>query len=103
MEDEGTTMFLTLVTLVAVTIVLASAVKSYTKWRGTRVIICPESGQPARVEVDAGHGRVLICAAPALSANKPDRICSLIDCSAGLRTPSVRRWAIPAKPCLKAF
>ena len=54
-EDEGTTMFLTLVTLVAVAIVLARAVKSYMKWRGTRVIICPESRQPAGVEVDAGH------------------------------------------------
>jgi hypothetical protein len=38
-----------------------------------------------------------------LSANRPDRISSRIDCSAGLRTPSARRWAMPAKPCLKAF
>lgn len=52
-------MFLTLVTLVAVAVVLASAVKSYMKWRGTRVIICPESRQPARVEVDAGHAALL--------------------------------------------
>jgi hypothetical protein len=52
-------MFLTLVTLVALTIVLARAVKSYMKWRGTRVIICPESRQPAGVEVDAGHAALL--------------------------------------------
>lgn len=52
-------MFLTLVTLVALTIVLARAVKSYMKWRGTRVIICPESRQPAGVEVDARHEALL--------------------------------------------
>jgi hypothetical protein len=46
---------------------------------------------------------VLICAAPPLSANNPDRISSRIDCSAGLRAPSARRCETPAKPCLKAF
>ena len=52
-------MFTTLVILVAVVIVLVRAVKSYMKWRGTRVIICPESRQPAGVEVDAGHAALL--------------------------------------------
>src|SRR5215472_15828373 len=60
-----TTMLPTLVILVAVVIsvavviVLARAVKSYMKWRGTRVNICPESRQPAGVEVDAGHAALL--------------------------------------------
>ena len=34
---------------------------------------------------------VLIRASPPLSANKPDRISSRIDCSRGLRVPSARR------------
>jgi len=34
---------------------------------------------------------------------RPDRISSRIDCSVGLRMPSARRCAMPAKPCLKAF
>jgi len=38
-----------------------------------------------------------------LSANKPERISSRIDCSWGLRKPSARRWAMPAIPCLNAF
>jgi hypothetical protein len=33
---------------------------------------------------------VLICATSPFAANKPGRISSLIDCSAGLRTPSER-------------
>ena len=39
---------------------------------------------------------VLICVAPPLSANKPDKISSWTDCSAGSRTPPARRCAIPA-------
>jgi hypothetical protein len=46
---------------------------------------------------------VLIYPAPPLSASKPDRISSLIDRSAGLRTPSSPRCAMPGRPCLKAF
>jgi len=46
---------------------------------------------------------VLICAAPPLSASKPERISSPIDGSVGLRTPSARRCVMPAKPYLKAF
>jgi len=38
-----------------------------------------------------------------LSANKPERISSRIECNAGFRTLSARRCAMPAKPCLKAF
>jgi len=49
------------------------------------------------------NGDVLLCAAPHLSPNKPGRISSRIDCSWGLRTPSARRCAMPAKSCLKAF
>ena len=59
METEETTMLLTIVTLLVVSIVVARAVKSFMKWRGTRVIVCPESRQPAGVEVDARHAALL--------------------------------------------
>lgn len=45
-----------LVFLVAVVGVLAGiGVSTYWKFRGTRVITCPENRQPAAVRVDAGH------------------------------------------------
>ena len=35
--------------------VLRRVVKAYAKYRGTRVITCPETKEPAAIEVDAAH------------------------------------------------
>lgn len=49
----------TIVISVVVLLVLASALKAYLKWRGTRLIVCPEARKPAAVEVDAGYTALL--------------------------------------------
>jgi hypothetical protein len=48
------------------------------------------------------HGDAVLRNSP-LSANKPDRISSLTDCSPGLRNAVSTALCNPAKPCLNAF
>ncbi len=49
-----TAIYLMAVTLV-LSFVLGIAIRAYLKFRGTRLLICPETGEPAAVDVDARH------------------------------------------------
>jgi hypothetical protein len=71
----------TLIGAIAAAIVAAGAavalwplVRTYRRYRGTRVILCPESGEPAAVEVDA-----TLAAATQASTGKP--LLQLATCS----------------------
>ena len=50
-------MTLTLLALAAVAAVLAAvqAVRAWVRWRGTRLVTCPETRRPAAVEMDMAH------------------------------------------------
>ncbi len=45
---------------------LGSAVPAWLRFRGKRVIVCPETGKPAAVEVDAGHAALTALPHPVL-------------------------------------
>lgn len=64
-----------LLTLAALYFVVPFVVGTYIRYRGKRVIICPETRKPAAVEVDAGH------AALTAAVSHPD-----------LRLKSCTRW-----------
>ena len=64
-----------LITLAALYFVVPFVVGTYIRYRGKRVITCPETRQPAAIEVDAGH------AALTAAVGHPD-----------LRLKSCTRW-----------
>lgn len=64
-----------IVTLAALYFVVPSAAGAYLRYRGKRVVTCPEARKPAAVEVDAGH------AALTAAISHPD-----------LRLKSCSRW-----------
>jgi hypothetical protein len=64
-----------IVTLAALYFVVPMVIGTYIRYRGTRVIICPETKKPAAVEVDVRH------AAVTAATSRPD-----------LRLRSCSRW-----------
>jgi hypothetical protein len=53
-----TTTFILILLAALVIVYVALAVRTYVRMRGTRVVICPETHEPAAVTVDAGHAAV---------------------------------------------
>ncbi len=71
----------TLVVLTAAYIVLKKALGAYLKFRGTRIISCPETCKPAAVEVDAGRAVLTeISGEPKLQLKYCSRWPELQDC-----------------------
>jgi hypothetical protein len=52
------TSFILLLLAAVVVVYVALATRTYLRMRGTRVVECPETRQPAAVTVDAGHAAV---------------------------------------------
>lgn len=65
--------FMWAVLLVTLAVVSGIAIRAFIRYRGTRVIVCPETGKSAAVEVDSGHA--------ATSAVTGDIELRLKDCS----------------------
>jgi hypothetical protein len=54
----STTSFVLLLLAAVVVVYLALAARTYLRMRGQRVVVCPETRQPAGVSVDAGHAAI---------------------------------------------
>jgi len=51
-------LFLLILFIIVLIVYAGIASAAWFRMRGTRVVVCPESGQPATVEVDAAHAAV---------------------------------------------
>jgi hypothetical protein len=81
------TLVLVLLAVVVVLVYAREPVEAWRRYRGTRLVTCPETRQPAAVSVDVPHA--------ALTA--------LVDDKAGLRLASCSRWEERGpcrEPCL---
>ena len=54
----STTTFILLLLAAVVVVYIALAARTYLRMRGKRVVVCPETHQPAGVTVDAGHAAI---------------------------------------------
>jgi hypothetical protein len=53
-----TQIFVTLLLAMVLVVYLGIAVRAWARFRGTRVVTCPETRRPAKVSVDVGHAMV---------------------------------------------
>jgi hypothetical protein len=53
-----TQVFVTLLLAIVLVVYLSLAIRAWARFRGTRVVTCPETRRPARVAVDLGHAMV---------------------------------------------
>jgi hypothetical protein len=87
----------TLLVIVALSVVLRRPIREFFRMRGTRVITCPENKQPAAVHVDAGHAALT-------SAGGHERLrlesCSRGAAKSGWGQECVKQFAAPPGDCV---